>query len=121
MLNLLVFIPLLAALAIVFGAPPRRSALAAAAANFFTSLGALLSYDKTKGGFQHIFSAQIAPEWDLKYLLAADGLSLVMLLLTGVVTLAAIWITPPIEKRENLFYACLLLIAAGAMGAFASE
>jgi NADH:ubiquinone oxidoreductase subunit 4 (subunit M) len=30
---------------------------------------------------------------DLKYFVAADGLSLVMLLLTGLVTLAAVWVT----------------------------
>ena len=121
MLNLLIFIPLFAALAIVLGAPARKSALLAGAANFLTSLVALVSYDKAKGGFQHVYSAAIAPEWDLKYLLGADGLSLMMLFLTGIVTLAAIWVTPPIEKRENLFYACVLLIAAGAAGAFASQ
>ena len=43
-----------------------------------------------------------------------------MLLLTGIVTLAAVWVTPKIEKRENLFYACVLFISAGAAGAFAS-
>src|SRR3954463_5652292 len=43
-----------------------------------------------------------------------------MLLLTALVTLAAIWVTAKIEKRENLFYACLLFITAGAAGAFAS-
>ncbi len=61
------------------------------------------------------------PEWDLKYYVAADGLSLVMLLLTGMVTVAAVWVTPPIQRRENLFYACLLFITAGAAGAFASQ
>ena len=121
MLNLLIFIPLFATLAIILGAPARKCALLAGAANFFTSLVALVSYDKAKGGFQHVYSAAIAPEWDLKYLLGADGLSVMMLFLTGIVTLAAIWVTPPIEKRENLFYACVLLIAAGAAGAFASQ
>src|SRR2546430_13202595 len=62
----------------------------------------------------------IVPEWKLNYAVGADGLSLVMLLLTGIVTLAAVWVTPKIEKRENLFYACLLFISAGAIGAFAS-
>ena len=44
-----------------------------------------------------------------------------MLLLTGLVTLAAVWVTPKIERRDNLFYACVLLIAAGCAGAFASQ
>ncbi len=120
MLNLLIFIPILAALAILLGAPARKTSLFAAGANLLITIFALLSYDKIAGGFQFISSSPIVPEWDLKYLLAADGLSLVMLLLTALVTFAAVWITPRIAKRENLFYACLLFIAAGATGAFAA-
>ncbi|MDB6175591.1 MAG: nuoM [Chthoniobacteraceae bacterium] len=121
MLNLIIFIPLLAAFAVLLGAPARKSALAAAAAGLVISLFALFSYDASKAGFQFASSTPVVPEWDLKFLLAADGLSLVMLLLTNLVTLAAVWITPLVEKRENIFYACLLFITAGAAGAFASQ
>src|SRR5437667_2396234 len=43
-----------------------------------------------------------------------------MLLLTALVTFAAIWFTGEIAQHRNAFYACLLFISAGAMGAFAS-
>src|SRR5437667_9559045 len=43
-----------------------------------------------------------------------------MLLLTALVTFAAVWFTGEIAQHRNAFYACLLFIAAGAMGAFAS-
>ncbi len=43
----------------------------------------------------------VVPEWSLSYLLAADGLSLVMLLLTGLVTLAAVWVAPRVEKPRR--------------------
>ena len=43
-----------------------------------------------------------------------------MLVLTAVVTLAAICFTGEIKQHEHAFYACLLFIAGGAMGAFAS-
>ncbi len=121
MLSLLIFIPILAAIAIVFGAPARRTALAAAGAQFGLSLVTLLAYDRTAGGFQFTSISAIIPEWDLKYLVAADGLSVVMLFLTGIVTLAAVLCTPPVEKRPNLFYASVLLISAGCAGAFASQ
>src|SRR5205823_1996517 len=58
--------------------------------------------------------------WRLNFTLGVDGLSLIMLLLTAIVTFAAIWFTGPIAKYENAFHACLLLIAGGALGAFAS-
>ncbi len=121
MLTLIVFLPILAAIAVLLGAPARKSALAAAAANLAITLAALFSYDRVVAGFQFASSFPIVPEWDFKYLVAADGLSLVMLLLTSLVTMAAIWTTPPIAKREGLFYGCLLLIAGGAAGAFASQ
>lgn len=121
MLSLLIFLPLLNAVAIMLGAPARKSALTAAAANFLIALFILLGYDRTHGGFQFAYSTPIVPEWDLKYFVAADGLSVVMLFLTALVTLAAVWVTPKVEKREGLFYGCVLLIAAGAAGAFASQ
>jgi NADH-quinone oxidoreductase subunit M len=121
MLNLLIWLPIVAAIAIAFGAPPRRTAVATTGLNLLVALALLFGYDKGVGGFQFIFSRAIVPAWDLKYLLAADGLSIVMLLLTAVVAFAAIWVTPVVAKREGLFFSSLLLIAAGAAGAFASQ
>src|SRR5437870_12910424 len=43
-----------------------------------------------------------------------------MVLLAAIVTLAAVWFAGGIDKYENAFYACLLFISGGAMGAFAS-
>ncbi len=120
LLRLLLFIPIFAAVGILLGAPARKVALDAAAAMCALSLYALFSYDKGAGGFQFETTSRIVPEWGLNFSLGADGLSLVMLFLTAIVTLAAVWVTPKIEKRESLFYACLLFIAAGAAGAFAS-
>src|SRR5206468_7315463 len=49
-----------------------------------------------------------------------DGLSLIMVLLATIVTLAAVWFAGTVERYENAFYACLLFISSGAIGAFAS-
>ena len=43
-----------------------------------------------------------------------------MLLLTAIVTFAAVWFTAEISRNEGAFYSCLLFISAGAIGAFAS-
>ncbi len=121
MLNLILFTPIIAAFAVLLGAPARKTSLAAAAVNLALTLFALVSYNQSEGGFQLPYIHPLVPAWDLKFYLAVDGLSLVMLLLTSLVTFAAIWLTQKIEKRENLFYACLLFIAAGATGAFLSQ
>ncbi len=120
MLLFIVFAPLLAALLILIGAPARMTAMLGSAVTAVTTLFAFFLYDAGEGGFQFISSFPISESWRLQFLLGADGLSLVMLFLAALVLLCAVWFTPPIEKFERLFYACLLFVASGAIGAFAS-
>ncbi len=119
-LSLIVFLPILAALAVAMGAPARKTSLISASAQLAFAIFAMFAYHRADGGFQFLSRWHVAPEWGLSLFFGADGLSLVMLFLTAVVTMAAVWVTPAIEKRENLFYSCVLLISAGAAGAFAS-
>jgi NADH-quinone oxidoreductase subunit M len=120
-LALLVFTPLVAAVAIAFGSPARKTALAAAVLALALTIGAVGTYDSGKAGFQHVLSVPILPALDLKFLLGADGLSLTLLLLTSLVTVAAISVAPAVDHRERTYYASLLLLAAAAFGAFASQ
>jgi len=72
------------------------------------------------GGWQFLSDWHILPKLGVNLTLGADGLSLVMILLSTLVTLSALWVAPKIEKREGLYYVCLLFISAGVIGAFAS-
>ena len=119
-LNLLIFVPILAAVAILLGAPARRTALGASAVNLLLSLIALSQYNPVGEKFQFLWFATVLQDWDLKYFVGADGLSLLMILLTTIVTLAAVWASPRVERMERQFYACLLFLSTGALGAFAS-
>ncbi|MEI8343280.1 MAG: proton-conducting transporter membrane subunit, partial [Verrucomicrobiota bacterium] len=120
-LNLIILIPILAAAAVLLGAPARRTAFGAAAINLILTLAAIFQYDPSSAArFQFTSSITVLSGWDMKYFVGADGLTLLMLLLTAIVTLAAVWVTPAISKFEKQFYACLLFISAGAAGAFAS-
>lgn len=120
LLHLILLLPLGAAIAVLLGAPARKTSLFASIAALILCLVTILAYQKTSGGYQFTSSFPVVAEWDLKYFLGVDGLSLAMVLLATIVTVAAIWTTPKIEKSENLFYACLLFISAGAIGAFLS-
>jgi hypothetical protein len=46
MLNLLIWLPIVAAIAIAFGAPPRRTAVATTGLNLLVALALLFGYDK---------------------------------------------------------------------------
>jgi NADH-quinone oxidoreductase subunit M len=120
MLLFIVFAPLLTALLILIGSPARLTALLGSAATAAATLVALFLYQSAIGGFQFVTSFPISQSWRLQFLLGADGLSLIMLFLAALVLLCAVWCTPPIERSERLFYASLLFLASGAIGAFAS-
>jgi NADH-quinone oxidoreductase subunit M len=120
MLLLLVFTPIIAALLIIVGAPARNTALYASIATLCLSLLAFFLFGSPERGFQYVTSFPISPEWHLNFTLGLDGLSLIMVLLAAIVTVAAVWFTDKIDNHEHAFYACLLFFSGGAIGAFAS-
>src|SRR6266550_1507607 len=115
-----IFCPIVAAVLIMVGAPARKSALAASVLTFAAALFLFASLDHGHADFQHVTSFSISPEWRLSFTTGVDGLSVIMVLLASIVTLAAVWFAGTIERHENAFYACLLFISGGAIGAFAS-
>ena len=116
-----VLFPIAAALAILLGAPARRTALWSAGILLgATSLLCFGFEGGTSGGYEMVTSFPVSSDWNINFTLGVDGLSLMMLLLTALVTLAAVWFTGEIVEHRNAFYACLLFISAGAIGAFAS-
>jgi len=116
----LILIPLVTAAFCMAGAAPRRISLFGTGANLLLSLHLLASYSLEMGGFQFVSENALFPAYGIHFSLGADGLSLVLILLATLVSFAAIWVTPPIEKFAGMFYACLLFISAGVIGAFAS-
>ena len=120
LLDLLIFFPILAALAIGLGMDARRTAVVAAVCNLIGALTAWFYFSataKTAGGFAFAASRPIFPAMGWNYSVGADGLTLVLLLLTTLVTVAAVWET---RNGTRLHYISSLLISAGALGAFCS-
>jgi len=120
MLLFLVLCPIIAAIAIIAGAPARLTALVAAISNLFVTLALLSRFDRVTAGFQFASSFLVSADWQIHFAFGIDGLSLLMLLLATIVTVAAVWFTGKIDNHERAFYACLLFISGGAIGAFAS-
>ncbi|HET9418293.1 MAG TPA: NADH-quinone oxidoreductase subunit M [Chthoniobacterales bacterium] len=120
MLLLVLFAPIVAATLIFAGAPARKTALSASAFSLVATLAVFATFPSAPRGFQNVVSLPISAEWGLSFTIGIDGLSLVMILLASIVTVAAVWFAGQIDRYENVFYGCLLLISAGAIGAFAS-
>src|SRR5205809_5287830 len=120
MVLFIIFCPIIAAILIMVGAPARKTALTASVLSFAATLYLLATFGDGEHGFQHVTSFTISPEWRLSFTTGIDGLSLIMVVLATIVTVAAVWFAGTVERYENAFYACLLFISGGAIGAFAS-
>jgi len=114
----LILIPLLAAAAIFFlgAVNARKIALGAAVANIAVAIAAL-----TIGCSGFSLNVLSDPNINLALnLFENDGISVVMLLLSVIITLAAVLSGSCPKGREKLWYSSALLISAGAIGAFIS-
>ena len=83
-LSILIFFPLAGALlvALLPSALSRTAALAVAALNFVFSLHLVQNWDFNAGGYQFEKSVLWIPKFGINYHLGADGLSILMILLT---------------------------------------
>ncbi len=117
MLALLVFLPIAAFIAILFGSPARLTAIAASAMNLALGIYAAFSWKCSCWSF----SVPVLEKPALNLAFAfTDGMSAIMVLLSVIVTLAAVLSGKAPEGREKLYYGSSLLISGGALGAFAA-
>jgi NAD(P)H-quinone oxidoreductase subunit 4 len=132
MLSLLIWLPVIGA--VVLGLLPttiptnkiRLGAIAITGALFASSLYLLTQFDLGAVGMQMKEYLPWIPTLGLNYSLGIDGLSLPLIVLTNLLTLAVaysahIWITNSNGTRLRLFYVLLLLVNAGVIGALVAQ
>ncbi len=129
MLTLFLIFPALAIAAIVAKAPPKAAALLATGANLVLALYFACHFVPGGGGFQFeetaawAGTAQNGPGFGLPpihYHVGLDGISLPLVLLAALVSFCAVAVTPRETARGAEFFACVLLISLGVIGAFFS-
>ena len=70
--------------------------------------------------FSTIVRAPWVPALGMNYHLAVDGISLTMVLVTGIVAVSTVLFSWDVEHRQNEFFFWLLLVVAGSYGVFLS-
>jgi NADH-quinone oxidoreductase subunit M len=88
--------------------------LAVAVAGFMAGMG------PNPGGRVTIVDVPWVPSMGIHYLLAADGISRVLVLLTGLAAVAGVLFSWNIELRTNEFFAFFLALIGGVYGVFLS-
>lgn len=104
---------------------PRGSAsFSKVAALIITSASCLLALcaclQPGAGEFHIISRCEWIPSLGISWLLAADGVSLVLLLLTGIASVAGVLFSWNIEHRPSEFFALYLALVGGVYGVFLS-
>lgn len=117
MLLLLVFLPIAAFIAILCGAPARLTAVGTAALNLVLGIFATFTWQSEIWDFSAPVLAKPAINLAFDF---TDGMSAIMVLLSVIVTMAAVLSGKSPAGREKLYYSSSLLISAGALGAFAA-
>ena len=112
-----------ALLALLFGARsasvPRWIALATALAAWLITLFAAATFIPLRG-LQTLVDLPWISEFGIRYHLAADGISLTLLVLTGLAATAGVLFSWNIEERAGEFFALYLALIGGVYGVFLS-
>ena len=96
----------------------RAVALLTAVAGFLTAFAGTLA--ATPGKLETVTDTEWMPSLGIHYLLAADGISLTLLLLTGLAAIVGVLFSWNIEHRTKEFFAFYLALIGGVYGVFLS-
>jgi NADH-quinone oxidoreductase subunit M len=123
MLAWTIYISFLGALAVMllpkrFACGARVVALLVAVAGFALSL--MVFAERSSGELVTVARVPWVPSLGVEYHLAADGISLTLLLLTGVVAVCGVLFSWNIEHRAREFFAFYLALIGGVYGVFLS-
>ena len=126
-LTTIILLPLLAALVIPVlpdkeGKTVRLYALGVGLIDFALTIYTFWShYDLQKSTLQLVETYPWIPQLGLNWSLAVDGLSMPLIVLTGLVTTLATLAAWRVTKKPRLFYALLLVMYSAQIGVFAAQ
>ncbi|MBD3221677.1 NADH-quinone oxidoreductase subunit M [bacterium] len=124
-LTWIVFLPMGGALAVALLPAARREAiktvaLCTAALPAVQTIVLLLRLDPQDLSFQFIEHFTWAPSLQFEYFLGVDGLSLALMAMTTIITFMALLSAWSVEEGAKGFFALILLLETGMLGALAS-
>jgi len=125
-LSIIIFIPLIAGLAILAMPANRRdwirwTALGAALVTLFLTVIVYFGYDIALGDYQFVEGPfPWLPQLGISYFLGVDGISTPMMLLGALVVTFGIMVSWNVEERSREFFAFLLFLGTSVLGVFSS-
>lgn len=125
-LSTLIFFPVFASLLIVLISRKEQeyiklAALVTAIVEFILSIPLYISFDKNSSKMQFVEEYLWIPQWGIKYALGVDGISVLFVLLSSLLTILCVLVSwNEIKKKVKEFYVSLLLTHSAMIGVFMS-
>jgi NADH-quinone oxidoreductase subunit M len=127
LLSAIIFLPTLGALLLALFIDSRNTevlrffSLGVTVVTFFLTLALWwFEFDSSKPGMQLVVVADWIPTWNVYYRLGVDGISLPLVVLTGLVSMLAMAASWSITKHVKGYMVLFLLLETGMMGVFLS-
>jgi NADH-quinone oxidoreductase subunit M len=121
-LTLITLLPLIAGIIVAGLGEQKKLARSIACVSSLLSLALAVllwrSFDTSSGELQFLEKHEWIPSLGVNYFVAVDGLGLLMVLLTAVVTPMAMLASWRVEKSGSLFFSLVLFLQAGLFGTF---
>lgn len=120
-LHFLVFFPVLGLIAVLAGkeARAKQVALVVALIEFIVSIPLWTAFSTATAAFQFGRMGEWIPAWGISYRVGVDGISVLLVLLTTLLSpIALLGSYKYIKERQKTFYAMMLLLQTGVIGAF---
>lgn len=121
----IVFFPMLGSLTIAFIPKSQEkmvkwTALAISIVPFVLSIVAYANYNFTKGGFQFIKNLPWIESVGIRFNFGADGVSLPLLILTGILLTGSVVYSFIVENRVREYFIFILILGSSMSGVFVS-
>lgn len=123
LITTLTFVPFVGAIVLAFvgrgnKSMPRGFALAVSFISLALALVMWKGFDASSGGFQFEENHAWIPTLGVYYRVAVDGLGLLMVLLTAILTPMAILASWRTEDRPHIYFSLILFLQSGLFGTF---
>ncbi len=125
MLSAIIFLPLAGAVLTALLATSRPGAakwiaLGVTAADLVLACVALVRFD-VAAGFQMTERFEWVPQAGIQYFLTVDGISIVLLALSALLTMLAVLASWKVENKPGFYFSMILLLEVGMNGVFCAE
>ncbi len=125
-LSTLIFVPLIGASVLLFIGRAQDKlikwvALVVSIAAFVLSIPLFTAFDKTTHLMQFVEMHEWIPEWNITYFLGVDGISVLFILLSTLVTILCVLISwNSVKTKIKEFYIAILVMEGAMVGVFSS-